>query len=52
VRQGAESFFELSDGPVKLPRHWAKLVEEVIEPERFVALENSMRRGAPFGDLN
>ena len=52
VRQGAESLFELSDGPVKLPRRWGKLVDEVIKPEWLGVLENSIRRGAPFGDLN
>lgn len=52
VRQGAESLFELSDGPVKLPRRWGKLVDEAIKPEWLGVLENSIRRGAPFGDLN
>jgi putative transposase len=52
VRQGAESFFELSQGPVELPGCWETLVHDAIEPKQIGVLDNSIRRGAPFGDLN
>ena len=51
MRKGAESPFELSDGPVSLPGRWEKLVNKVVNPEHLGALQNSMKRGAPFGDL-
>ncbi len=51
VRKGADSFFELSDGPLELPARWEKLVNEVDRGENLERLGNSMKRGAPFGDI-
>ena len=50
VRQGTESLFDLTDGPVELPKKWEKLVKGVIEPKQLFNLEKSFKRGAPFGD--
>ena len=49
VRNGLESPFELSDGPLKLPANWGKLVNQIEMPERLNKLKNSIDRGAPFG---
>jgi putative transposase len=50
VRQGVQSLFELSPGPVELPRQWEKLVGEEIEPRQVENLAKSFKRGMPFGD--
>jgi len=52
VRQGAEALFELSEGPVELPKNWESLVNEVIDSRRLGGLENSLKRGTPFGNSN
>jgi len=49
ARKGAESLFELSGGPVKLPEQWEELVNEVIDSKQLGCLENSLKRGTPFG---
>ena len=51
VRNGAESLFELSDGPVELPDRWKKLVNEVDKGKNFERLGNSIKRGTPFGNV-
>ena len=51
VRLGRECSFELSSGPVELPDEWPRLVHDVIEVEQLEALQNSVKRGAPFGDV-
>ena len=48
IRNGAESLFELNDGPVILPDKWNKLVNDVVENENN--LENSIKRGSPYGE--
>ena len=50
VRQGAESLFELSDGPVELPADWPRLVQRELDERTKEQIETSLRRGAPFGD--
>ena len=50
IRQGDESVFKLSDGPVELPAHWTAMVHETIESAQVDFLNNSIKRGAPFGD--
>jgi len=50
VRQGYEAAFEVSDGPVELPSNWARLVRKSIEPAELDNVQNSIKRGAPFGD--
>jgi putative transposase len=50
VRQGVQSLFELSPGPVELPKQWEKLVGETIESRQVENLGKSFTRGMPFGD--
>ena len=52
VRQGSESLFNLSDGPIKLPNNWGKLVRDHIDQKELDHLNNSINRGAPLGELN
>ena len=52
VRQGVESLFELSDGPLKLPGNWPKLVHDVLPTEQTDKLVNSLKRGAPLGQTD
>ena len=50
VRQGSESPFDLSEGPVELPSNWSRLVQEEIVEEDLNHLDNSIKRGAPLGE--
>ena len=50
IRKGAESLFELSDGPMELPGRWEKLVNAVDKGKNFEMLDKSMNRGTPFGN--
>ena len=50
VRLGRECPFELSVGPVELPDEWARLVHDVIDSKQHDAMQNSVKRGVPFGD--
>ncbi len=50
IREGYESPFSLSDGPVKLPSNWNQLVNEQIPEKELDDLANSIKRGAPLGD--
>ena len=50
VRQGSESLFELSDGPVKLPSNWPGHVHRVMDERRLGAIKNGVKRGSPLGD--
>ena len=52
VRKGLEVPFELSDGPLKLPSNWDKLVNQIELPDQLDRLKNSIDRGAPFGEPN
>ncbi len=52
VRKGLEAPFELSEGPLKLPSNWDKLVNQIESPEQLDGLKNSINRGAPFGGTN
>ena len=50
ARDGRELPFELSDGPVELPKGWGQLVQEKLPEERLEVLRNCVNRGAPLGD--
>jgi DNA-binding transcriptional MocR family regulator len=50
VRQGYEAAFELSDGPIELPSNWDRLLHENIAQADIDRINNSIKRGAPFGD--
>jgi putative transposase len=50
VRKGVEAPFKLSEGPAELPARWEKLVDAPADWEHDEFLQNSMKRGAPFGD--
>ena len=52
VRKGMEAPFELSEGPLMLPSNWDKLVNQPAPPDQLEGLKNSIKRGAPFGELN
>lgn len=52
VRKGLEAPFELSEGPLKLPSNWDKLVNHIKRPEQLDGLKNSINRGTPFGQPN
>jgi putative transposase len=49
VRQGNNSLFSLSDGPIKLPKDWSSLVQEQIDEDDLNHLNISIKRGAPLG---
>ena len=51
VRKGMEAPFELSEGPLMLPSNWDKLVNQPAPPDQLEGLKNSIKRGAPFGEL-
>ena len=50
IRKGFESQFSLSDGPVKLPANWDRLVKDSIPVQELAKLNNSNKRGAPLGE--
>lgn len=50
VRVGRRSEVVLTDGPVDLPPDWTALVRETPKGENAEPIENSLRRGCPFGD--
>jgi len=52
VRKGLEAPFELSEGPLKLPSNWEKLVNQIEPPAQLEGLKNSINRGTPFGEPN
>ena len=52
VRQGSESLFNLSDGPIKLPGNWNRLVHACIDETEVKHLHNSIKRGAPLGEFD
>jgi putative transposase len=52
VRQGSDSYFNLSDGPLNLPKHWNELVHAGIEDDELKQLNNSIKRGAPLGNFD
>jgi len=49
VRMGMEAPFELSEGPLKLPFGWAKLVNQCQQRGGLDGLKTCMARGTPFG---
>ncbi|MFC1765335.1 transposase [Planctomycetota bacterium] len=49
IREGYESPFPLSDGPVKLPMNWKQLVHDHLPEKELDHLTNSIKRGAPLG---
>jgi putative transposase len=52
VRQDYDCPIALSDGPIELPSNWAKLLNADFGQAEFDRIENSIKRGAPFGDIN
>ncbi len=40
----------LSDGPIELPANWAGLLRKNFSHRELGRIENSVKRGAPFGD--
>lgn len=46
----AKGRLALSVGPVDLPANWNHLVDTLMRPKDMGKLEQSVRRGAPFGD--
>jgi putative transposase len=50
IRQGYESPFSLSEGPVVLPSNWSQLVHDSIAEKELKNLNNSIKRGAPLGN--
>ena len=47
-----ESAFKITQGPLELPSNWAKLVNCDIDKRSEKQLQNSSKRGAPFGELS
>jgi putative transposase len=52
VREGYEAAFELSDGPIELPSNWGGLLYENLGRAELDHIGKSVKRGAPFGDIN
>jgi len=50
VRRGRDSEMVLSEGPVELPSHWARLVGGALGAADAEAIGSSIRRGSPLGD--
>ena len=50
VRMGFEAPFELSEGPLKMPAEWDKLVNQAEPPNQLDGLKRSINRGSPFGE--
>jgi len=52
VRAGYDCPFELSDGPVESPSNWAAILRKEFSRTELDRIENSVKRGAPFGQAN
>jgi putative transposase len=50
LRQGRDGVIMLSEGPVDLPRNWARVLHANFEKTDLDHLGTSIQRGAPFGD--
>ena len=50
IRKGFESQFSLSEGSVRLPTNWDRLVQDALPIQALVKLDNSNKRGAPLGE--
>ena len=50
ARLSEESAVKVSQGPVELPSNWARLVNRKIDKKKEKQLQNSIKRGAPFGE--
>jgi putative transposase len=50
IREGYESQFKLSEGPVGIPSNWKQLVHDCIPANELENLNNSIKRGAPLGE--
>jgi putative transposase len=46
----AKGNLSLSVGPMELPRNWNHVVNTLMQPKDVGKLEQSVRRGVPFGD--
>ena len=49
VRNGCKNNITLSDGPVEMPRNWNKLVNMEFSRAERAAINNSVKRGCPYG---
>ncbi|MHC4638177.1 MAG: transposase [Planctomycetota bacterium] len=52
VRKGMEAPFELSEGPLKLPSDWDRMVNRTDDPEKLEELKTSIKRGSPLGQAD
>ena len=52
VRNGCKNNIALSDGPVELPQNWNKLVNMEFNQVEQADINNSIRRGCPYGRKN
>ena len=50
VRRGVESLFELSEGPLELPRNWSNLVQRSLAQPQVERIKTSINGGAPLGE--
>ena len=50
AKNRTNTMFKLCQGPVILPNNWSKLVNDVVENNDKEDLNNSIKRGAPYGD--
>lgn len=50
IRQGSDSLFDLSDGPLELPSRWSEIVHQRIADRQLDPLKNSIDRSSPLGD--
>jgi putative transposase len=50
IRRGSDKLIALSNGPVKMPRRWKSLVDNIIGAGDFERIEKCVKRGQPFGN--
>ena len=50
IRRGNDKLIALSDGPVKLPRRWRSLVDNIPDDRDCQRIEKCVKRGQPFGN--
>jgi putative transposase len=52
IRHGRKSPLKISDGPLKIPGNWHRLVNRIDGKSDFTELKTSLKRGQPFGTLD
>ena len=50
-REGGRADVPLTPWPVDRPRHWAKIVNQAMDPDQLTQVRQSVIRGRPFGSL-